>query len=164
MAAQSVDAAHVDTVAMTPAPINPDWVIEGSPVARAGQIVQSSDGTATSAVWDCTAGTFNWHFGIDETVHILDGEVEVSTANDQTRILRAGDVALFRAGTTAVWHVPAYVRKIAFCRHPLPWPLGTAVRALSKVRSLLQGAVIARPVGHPGRRSKAEPVSALSRL
>jgi hypothetical protein len=60
--------------------------------------------------------------------------------------------------------VPAYVRKIAFCRHPLPWPLGTAVRALSKVRSLLQGAVIARPVERPGRGSKAEPVSALSRL
>ena len=159
MATQTIEAAHVDTITMHPAPINPDWVIDGSPVARAGQIVQSSDGTAASAVWDCTAGTFNWHFGIDETVHILDGEVEVSMADGRPRVLRAGDVALFRAGTTAVWHVPAYVRKIAFCRHPLPRPFGFAVRCWSKTRSLLQGARIA----WPARRRKTEPASALSR-
>lgn len=164
MPAHAIAAAHVDTIAMNPAPINPDWVIDGSPVARAGQIVQSSDGTAASAVWDCTAGTFNWHFGIDETVHILDGEVEVSTADGRPRVLRAGDVALFRAGTTAVWHVPTYVRKIAFCRHPLPWPFGFAVRALSKARSLLQGARIDPPAHQAGRRREAEPAGAMSRV
>lgn len=135
MTHQSIVAANVDAIVMRPAPINPDWILEGSPVARVGDIVKSTDRTTNSAVWDCTAGTFNWHFGIDETVHILDGEVEVSAPGFGKRTLRAGDVALFRAGTTARWHVPVYVRKIAFCRHPLPWPMGVAARALSRVRS-----------------------------
>ncbi|MGB3416282.1 MAG: cupin domain-containing protein [Mesorhizobium sp.] len=135
MTDQSIVAANVDAIVMRSAPINPDWILEGTPVARVGDIVKSTDRTTNSAVWDCTAGTFNWYFGIDETVHILDGEVEVSAPGFGKRILRAGDVALFRAGTTARWHVPVYVRKIAFCRHPLPWPMGVAARALSRVRS-----------------------------
>jgi uncharacterized cupin superfamily protein len=145
MAAQAIVAASIDAIALKAAPINPGWILEGSPVARAGEIARSTDGTTVSFVWDCTAGTFNWHFGVDETVHILEGEVEVSAAGFSPRILRAGDVALFRAGTTARWHVPVHVRKIALCRHPLPWSLGFAVRALGRVRALLSGA----PSGQP---------------
>lgn len=133
----AIVATPVEAVALKPAPINPDWILEGAPVARAGEIVRSTDGTTTSAVWHCTAGTFTWYFGVDETVHILDGEVEVSAPGFGPRRLGPGDVALFRAGTTARWHVPHYVRKIAFCRHPLPWPMGLAVRALGKVKSLM---------------------------
>lgn len=135
----AIVSTPVDAVAMTPAPINPDWILAGTPVARAGEIVRSTDGTTTSAVWDCTAGTFNWYFGVDETVHILEGEVEVSAPGFGTRRLGPGDVALFRAGSSARWHVPHYVRKIAFCRHPLPWPMGFAVRALGKVKALIGG-------------------------
>lgn len=135
----NIVATPVEAVALNAAPINPDWILEGTPVARAGEIVRSTDGTTTSAVWDCTAGTFNWYFGVDETVHILEGEVEVSAPGFGPRLLGPGDVALFRAGTTARWHVPRYVRKIAFCRYPLPWPMGLAVRALGKVKSLMAG-------------------------
>jgi uncharacterized cupin superfamily protein len=145
MSAQAIVTANIDAVAMQPAPINPDWVRSGSPVARAGEIARSTDGTTLSAVWDCTAGTFDWHFGVDETVHIVEGEVEVSAVGFGPRVLRAGDAALFRAGTTARWHVPRYVKKIAFCRHPLPRPLGFALRALGRVRSMLPGA----PAGVP---------------
>jgi uncharacterized cupin superfamily protein len=140
MTAQAIVAAHIDAVILKPAPINSDWVLEGSPVARAGEIARSTDGTTVSLVWDCTAGTFDWHFGVDETVHIVEGEVEVSAPGFGPRMLRAGDAALFRAGTTARWHVPAYVKKIAFIRHPLPRPLGFALRAFGKVRALLSGA------------------------
>jgi hypothetical protein len=42
--------------------------------------------------------------------------------------------------------VPAYVKKIAFCRHPLPWPLGFALRALGRARSLLWGAPASVPL------------------
>src|SRR5690606_19668881 len=142
---QAIVAASIDTVAMKPAPINPAWVLEGSPVARAGEIARSSDGTTLSAVWDCTAGTFTWHFGVDETVHIVDGEVEVSANGFGTRTLRAGDVTLFRAGTTARWRVPVYVKKIAYCRHPLPWPMSLALRVFGRARALLSGT----PAGVP---------------
>lgn len=143
---QAIVAASIDTVAMKPAPINPAWVLDGTPVARAGEIARSSDGTTISAVWDCTAGTFNWYFGVDETVHIVEGEVEVTADGFGPRILRPGDVTLFRAGTTARWHVPRYVRKIAFCRHPVPRPLGLSLRVLARIRALLSGAPAASPI------------------
>jgi uncharacterized cupin superfamily protein len=146
MTGQSIVATHIDTVALKPAPINSDWVLEGSPVARAGEIARSTDGTTLSAVWDCTAGTFDWHFGVDETVHIVEGEVEVSAPGFGPRMLRAGDAALFRAGTTARWHVPAYVKKIAYCRHPLPRPLGFVLRAAGRIRSMLSGRRAGLPI------------------
>jgi uncharacterized cupin superfamily protein len=139
MTDEKIVAAHIDAVALKPAPINPDWVVAGSPVARAGEIARSTDGTTLSAVWDCTAGTFDWHFGVDETVHIVEGEVEVSAPGFGPRMLRSGDAALFRAGTIARWRVPAYVKKIAYCRHPLPRPLGFALRAFGRIRSVLSG-------------------------
>lgn len=146
MTTQSIVAASIDAVALKPAPINPDWVVAGSPVARVGEIARSSDGTTLSAVWDCTAGTFDWHFGIDETVHIVDGEVEVCAPGFGPRTLRAGDAALFRAGTTARWHVPAYVKKVAYCRHPLPRPLGFAFRAVRRVRTMFSGYRASQPL------------------
>ncbi|MBN8945186.1 MAG: DUF861 domain-containing protein [Rhizobiales bacterium] len=136
----------IDGITLAPAPITPAWVVDGNPVARAAELSRSTDGTAVSLVWDCTAGTFNWHFGIDETVHILEGEVEVSAEGAAPRVLRAGDVALFRSGTTARWHVPRYVRKLAFCRHALPQPVGFALRAFNKLKGLMRGT----PTGMPG--------------
>ena len=145
MSASPIVVSPIDEAALAPAPITPGWIVAGAPVARAAELSRSADGTAVSLVWDCTAGTFDWHFGVDETVHILEGDVEVSTAGFAPRRLEAGDVALFRAGTTARWHVPRYVRKLAFCRHALPQPLGFALRAFNRVKGLVRGT----PAGMP---------------
>ncbi|QCI67269.1 cupin domain-containing protein [Phreatobacter stygius] len=145
MSQPPIVSSAIDSVVLQPAPITPAWIVAGAPVARATELSRSTDGTAVSLVWDCTAGTFNWHFGVDETVHILEGEVEVSTEGLAPRMLKAGDVALFRSGTTARWHVPRYVRKLAFCRHALPQPLGFALRGFNKLKSLVRGA----PPGMP---------------
>jgi uncharacterized protein len=109
-------------------PIKSSWVIEGEPVARVGSLGRTSDGVTWTDVWDCTAGTFHWHYGADETVHIIDGEAIVTDADGQVWTLHPGDVVTFRAGTRAHWHVPAYVRKVAFCRRPLPMWIGVVLR------------------------------------
>lgn len=103
--------------------IDPDWIIDGAPRTRSNWWSGSADGIGNNYVWDCTAGRFRWYFGCDETVHIIDGEVEVSGAGIDPIWLRTGDAALFRAGTWAVWHVPRYVRKHAVHRRELPRPL-----------------------------------------
>ncbi|MBL8573961.1 MAG: DUF861 domain-containing protein [Hyphomicrobiaceae bacterium] len=122
------------------APIRPEWIRAGAPVARASELSRSRDGTATTHGWDCTAGEFDWFFGGDETVYIIEGEVFVADpASGGERRLGPGDVALFRAGTWSRWRVPVYVRKLAFCRHPLPAPLGLALRAWRKLWSLARG-------------------------
>jgi uncharacterized cupin superfamily protein len=103
-----------------PAPINPEWVIAGDPQARSGDLIASPDGFGSTNFWDCTAGKFNWHYGWDETVLILGGEVRVTDSNGATSVLRAGDVAHFPAGSSFTWEVERYVRKIAFHRKPAP--------------------------------------------
>ncbi len=126
----SIDVAALADAQWRPAPIAPDWIRSGDPVTRSAPLSRSADGAASTWLWDCTAGSFRWEFGAcDETVLILEGEVRVTGQDGVTVVLREGDTALFPAGTTAVWEVDAYVKKIAFCRRPFPHRLVAAARA-----------------------------------
>lgn len=128
-------AATADSMKMEPSPIKPDWIISGQPTARVANHSQSPDKWSQTALWDCTAGTFNWHFDWDETVIILDGDVHVTSQSGQVNTLRVGDVAYFAAGSRAVWQIDDYVRKLAFVRRPLP----RGLVALNYWRRLLTG-------------------------
>lgn len=119
-------------VEMQPCPINPAWIIEGAPVARTQILSRSTDGTTTSLIWDCTKGVFNWHYDIDETVYVLEGSVLVRDDSGVEHRLGVGDHAIFRAGSHAVWRVDDYVRKVAFCRTPVPQALIAAKSFIKK--------------------------------
>lgn len=121
----------LDSIVMSPAPIEPSWILEGQPVARSGGHSRNIDGWASTNIWDCTAGKFRWHFGWEETVMILEGEVRVTNDAGQTHVLQAGGIGYFPGGTWWTWEVPQYVRKIAFCRALVPgW-----ARAISGLKS-----------------------------
>ena len=109
-------AGPPEAVALEDSPINPNWIVSGAPHARVGLHSPSIDGRASTHIWDCTAGSFWWTFGDEETVVILEGEVRVTTEQGESRTLRQGDIAYFAGGTRALWEVEGYVRKIAFCR------------------------------------------------
>ena len=49
-------------------PIEPSWIIEGNPVSRSHILSTSADGTASTIIWHCTEGRFNWYYDIDETI------------------------------------------------------------------------------------------------
>lgn len=131
-------AASSGDLEMKPAPIEPGWIIEGTPEARMAEHSQSADKAAMTALWDCTAGTFRWHFAWDETVMILEGEVRVTDANGAIRLLKAGDIAYFTGNTWATWQIDNYVRKIAFLRRPFPLPLALAMRVKGKLARLFK--------------------------
>jgi uncharacterized cupin superfamily protein len=131
---KSFVAQSSDVLQMKSSPINPDWIVSGNPQARAGEHSRSHDEASLTAIWDCTAGEFRWHFGWDETVMILEGEVQITTDEGIERTLRAGDVAFFAGGTWARWRVDTYVRKVAFLRKPFPAPLALAYRLRNMLR------------------------------
>lgn len=114
--------AGLDSIYLKSVPIEPSWILSGEPRARSGAHSVSSDAGASTTVWDCSAGAFNWHFGWDETVLILEGSVEVTSPEGKTTQLSVGDVAYFAAGTTWKWEISTYVRKLAFCRRPASRP------------------------------------------
>jgi len=117
--------------AWSPCPINPDWILEKNPVARIEHLSSSADGTASSYYWECTAGRFNWYYSFDETLHVLEGSVLLKFRDGTSHQVSAGDTVFFPAGSAAEWTVDKYIRKLAFCRTPLP-------SVLISVRSILR--------------------------
>jgi len=113
---------------LKPDPIPADWILEGNPVARSKCLVGSSDDMASTHMWECTAGRFNWFYSVDEVIHVIEGSVIVEDAAGGRRTLEAGDIFLFPAGTRFHWTVPRYIRKIAFLHSPLSRKLRFAKR------------------------------------
>ena len=115
-------------------PINEEWIIEGSPKAHGAMLSRSADHTAYTALWTCTAGKFRWVYHIEETAHFLDGSASIDDGSALRRF-GPGDVVFFPAGSTAVWTVEDFVRKLAFCRKAPPAPIGTAIKALREIKA-----------------------------
>ena len=125
---------------LNPAPIQSDWIIEGKPLARNRLLAGSTDGLGSTFMWDCTAGRFNWHYDVDETVYLAEGSITVVDSAGQLSHLRAGDTFFFPQGTRFEWTVHTYVRKIAFIHVPVSGKLALFARMSRAVKRLLRGA------------------------
>jgi uncharacterized cupin superfamily protein len=123
-------------VELTPRPIEPSWIIEGKPEARSCVLSKSADGLASTMVWHCTEGKFDWYYDFDETILILEGSIVLEY--DGTKPVRygAGDVIFFKDGAHAKWHVEGHVKKLAFCRKTHPAWLGFALRVVGKLKRI----------------------------
>ncbi len=133
------------TLALRPSPIEPSWIIEGNPIARNAVLDSSADGMASTIVWDCSEGRFNWYYDIDETIHILEGSIVVDSDTMPATRFGPGDVITFKKGAHARWHVEGYVRKLAFCRRTQPRALGLALRVAGKLKSVFAGSGSRQP-------------------
>ena len=124
-------------VNLEPRPIEPSWIIEGSPVAQSCVLSKSADGLATTIVWECSEGRFNWYYDFDETILILEGSIVLE--NDTMRPTRygKGDVIFFRNGAHARWYVEGRVRKLAFCRTTQPMVLAFVARVFNKIKRVV---------------------------
>jgi len=131
-------AAPAD-VDLDPAPIPADWIIEGNPQARSKRLAASADGTSTVMAWSCTAGRFKWHYTVDETIHLISGEVFVTDEKDNVRRVGPGEMVFFPAGSVSTWYIPDHVRKFAVCRHSMPRIAGFALRAFNKIVGIITG-------------------------
>ena len=123
-------------VELTPRPIEPSWIIEGKPDARWCVLSQSADGLASTMVWECSAGKFNWYYDFDETVLILEGSIVLESDTLPSKRYEAGDVIFFKDGAHARWHIEDRVRKLAFCRKTQPVWLGFALRVVLKLKKI----------------------------
>lgn len=124
MASVLLEAASVPTGQLPEMPIEPTWIKEGNPLARGKVLSQTADKCVSSGVWSCEPGKFEWTFGWDEFVYVLEGVVHITEdGTDNTVTLRAGDTAHFPLGMKAHWHVEMAVRKFFVIRTPEPFEL-----------------------------------------
>lgn len=117
-------------------PIEPSWIIEGNPVSHSHILSTSADGTASTIIWSCTEGKFNWYYDFDETIMILEGSIVLESDGMSAKRYGVGDVIFFRDGAHAKWHVEGYVKKIAFCRKTNPALIGFMVRVVNKLKRM----------------------------
>jgi uncharacterized protein len=125
---------------LTLSPIEPSWIIEGSPLAQSSLLSKSADGQAWTVVWQCSEGRFDWYYDLDETILILEGSIVLENDAMPPTRYGPGDVIFFKHGAHAKWHVEGHVRKLAFCRKTQPVLFGVALRVFSKIKRTLMPA------------------------
>jgi uncharacterized cupin superfamily protein len=130
-----IETTNLD-VALSPRPIEPSWITEGNPVAQWHVLSRSADGLATTMVWECSEGRFNWYYDFDETVLILEGSIVLESDGMPPTRYTKGDVIFFKDGAHAKWHVEGRVRKLAFCRKTSPVWFGFALRVFLKLKKI----------------------------
>ena len=108
------------------APIPANWILAGEPKASNHVVATASDNAAITIVWECTPGLFRWNYDIDETICFISGSVVISAPGLGERRYGPGDILQFHKGETAIWRIEETIRKVAFCRTPLPGPLAFA--------------------------------------
>jgi uncharacterized protein len=119
------------------APIFPGWVLNGTPSTRAWNVTRSHDRRSNIVVWECTAGSFEWHYNSDETAVVVSGEVFITNERGEEQRLGPGDLGFFPAGTSCIWRVPEHVRKIAVLRQPIWLPLAFVLWAWNKLLRMI---------------------------
>lgn len=129
----SILVATPATVELEPEPIPPAWIVSGSPVARCKKIVRSHDRTSHIVIWDCTPGSFKWHYCMDEALIIISGEAIMTNEKGEERRFGPGDFGFFPAGTSCTWRITEHLRKIGVLKESLWRPLGLAVKAWHKL-------------------------------
>ena len=133
-----IETGHCN-VELKPSPIEPSWIIEGNSEGRSHRLSASADGAATTFIWSCTEGKFNWYYDIDETIVILEGSILLEWEGMPVKRYGVGDVIFFRSGANAKWHVEGYVKKVAFCRQTNPVGFGFAIRAVKSSSGCTSG-------------------------
>ena len=136
MPLELIETGHCD-VDLKPSPIERSWIIEGNPQARSHRLSASADGNATTLIWACTEGKFNWYYDADETIMILEGSIMLESDGMPPKRYGVGDVIFFREGARAKWHVEGYVKKIAFLHQANPVGVGLIIRATNKLKRML---------------------------
>ena len=69
-------------------------------------------GTLIVALWRSQPQTFSYRFETDETLYLIDGQVEIIYSDKASLVLKAGDSVSFAKGYDTVWNVIAPSKKL----------------------------------------------------
>lgn len=123
-------------IVLDPEPISRDWVLSGTPEGSSKVLARSGDSLLALVVWECTAGSFEWHYTRDEVVFVVSGEAYITDGGKERRF-GAGDVVFFPAGSVCTWRVTERIRKVAILRETLWGPLGVALALWNRVKRMV---------------------------
>ncbi len=123
-------------VALSPSPIEPSWIHEGNPMASNAILSTSADGTASTIVWQCTEGKFEWHYDVDETIYFLEGSVVIEADGMPPTRLGPGDVIFFKKGAVARWHIVSPDSQACVLPRTVPGFVGLGIKVFGKLKKI----------------------------
>lgn len=98
-------------------PVDPDEELEGTANAVGVFTATSSDDQCSAGFWSCDPGRYEFYFGYDEFVYLIEGELTVHEG-DKSYDLNPGDTAFFPQECTVIWHVKKRMTKYFVARDP----------------------------------------------
>jgi uncharacterized cupin superfamily protein len=101
---------RVDADGFEPYPLDPADIIEGEPNSRVHWLRQDDSGLLTG-VFAADPVKTRYAWPQDETIHVLEGEVRIEFDDGDALELGPGDVASFKKGDTAIWHIKSPFRE-----------------------------------------------------
>jgi uncharacterized cupin superfamily protein len=102
-----------------PVSARPDWDFEGAHTGQVTLLHQSSDGRATTYLWDCAPGRLRFACPREWTIYVARGALVVEDECGFHNHLAVGSSALFPAGSHADWLLDRHAQLVIFCRDPL---------------------------------------------
>jgi uncharacterized protein len=102
---------RIDELALEPAPLDPETVLEGSPEVSGLVLATSDDGRVMRGVWQITPGVVR-DVEADELFVVVSGRATVEVEGGPTLELEPGVVGVLRAGDRAVWRIHETLRKV----------------------------------------------------
>lgn len=99
-------------------PLPQEEILEGSGLARCRFTAESEDEGACSGFWSCEPGRYEFYFGYDEFVYLIEGELTVVDSDGHRFPMKAGDTAHFPQGCTTIWEITQKMTKYFVARSP----------------------------------------------
>jgi uncharacterized cupin superfamily protein len=85
----------------------PFEVGDGRVIGEAHFVRADEDGSFYAGLWRMPGGEvpepFEYEIAMNETIHVLEGSVQIEVTGGPTVELKAGDIVSFRAGTSTRW-------------------------------------------------------------
>ena len=104
------------TVVLSPSEI-PQKILEGSPTAGEQLLWESEDGSCISGVWSSTVGKWEIEWPWEETMYLLEGQLELTDHLGHSHMLNPGDFYHCSKGSKHMWNVIQPVKKLMFIIH-----------------------------------------------
>jgi hypothetical protein len=98
-------STRVDHDQFEPFPFPEADVIDGTPNGGVHWLRQDASGTPVTGIFRSDSAVVSYAWDQDETIHVLEGTVEIVFDDGERLPLRPGDVASFAHGQRAVWHI-----------------------------------------------------------
>jgi uncharacterized cupin superfamily protein len=113
--AQHISKTTIDATEWDPCPLAPPHtIIAGEPATRVHflRVDRRAESPYFAGLWSAEPSTFEYVFTLNETAHILEGEVVITQKDGPTLVLGPGDVVTFPRGAVTRWEVKRALKKV----------------------------------------------------